>query len=74
MYIYEVVSLKSSTLLNKLEFLYSFFFSKDLAEVEVTAYNFLKFITYCNGCFCVFTMKQVNLINRLIQSFVTNEV
>ena len=25
-YIYEVVSLKSSTLLNKLEFLYSFFF------------------------------------------------
>ena len=73
MYTYEVSSLKSSTLLDKLEFLHSFF-SKDLAEVEVTAYNFLKFITYCNVCFCVFTMKQVNLINRLIQSFVTNEV
>ena len=55
-YIYEVGSLKSSTLLHKLELLHSFF-SKDLAEVYVTAYNSLKFITHRNGCFCIFVMK-----------------
>ena len=33
------------------------FFSKDLAEVYVTAYNSLKFITHRNGCFCIFAMK-----------------
>ena len=41
-YIYEVASLKSSTLQDKLELLHSFF-SKDLAKV-LTAYNSLKFI------------------------------
>ena len=49
-YIYEVASLKSSTLLDKLELLHSFF-SKDLAEVYVTAYSSFKFITHRNGCF-----------------------
>ena len=55
-YIYEVASLKSSTLLDKLELLRSFF-SKDLAEVYVTAYNSLNFITPRNGCFCIFATK-----------------
>ena len=32
-------------------------FSKDLAEVYVTACNSLKFITHRNGCFCIFAMK-----------------
>ena len=64
-YIYEVVSLKSSTLLDKLQLLHSFF-SKDLAEVYVTACNSLKFITHRNGCFCIFAMKQVNFTNRLM--------
>ena len=49
-HIYEVASLKSSTLLDKLELLHSFF-PKDLAEVYVTAYSSLKFITHRNGCF-----------------------
>ena len=44
-YIYEVTSLKSSTLLlDKLELFHSFF-SKDLAELQVTVYNSLKLIT-----------------------------
>ena len=53
-YIYEVASLKSSTLLDKLELLHNFF-SKDLTDL--TAYNSLNFITHRNGCFCIFAMK-----------------
>ena len=55
-YIYKVASLKSSTLPDKLELFHSFF-SKDLAEVYLTAYNSLKFITRRNGCFCIFAME-----------------
>ena len=55
-YIYEIASLKSSTLLDKLELLPSFFI-KDLTEVYITAYSYLKFIRHRNGCFCIFTMK-----------------
>ena len=55
-YIYEVASLKSSTLLDKLELLHSFF-SKDLVEFYVTAYISLKFISQRNACFCIFAMK-----------------
>ena len=55
-YIFEVASLKSSTLLGKLKLLHSFF-SRDLAEVYVTAYNSLKFITHRNNCFCIFAME-----------------
>ena len=55
-YIYEVAGLKSSTLLDKLE-LFKVFFSKDLAEVYVIAYNSLNFITHLNGYFCTFAMK-----------------
>ena len=43
-YVYGVPSLKSLTLPDKLEHLHNFF-SKDLAEVYVTDYNYLKFIT-----------------------------
>ena len=54
--IYEVASLKSSTLLDKLQFLHSFIF-RDLAEVSVAAFYSLRFITDHNGCLCIFAMK-----------------
>ena len=72
-YIYKVASLKSLILLDKLELLYSFF-SKDLAEVYVIAYNSLKFITHRYGYFYIFAVKQVSLIDRVMQSFVTRQV
>ena len=59
-YIYEVANIKSSTLLDKLELLHSFF-TKDLAEVYITA-NPLKYMTHRNGCFYIFAMN--NLINK----------
>ena len=65
-YIYEVASFNFTRLIGSP----SQFFSKYLAEVKVTAYNSSKFITHCDGCFCIFA----DFINRFMQSFVTSEV